>query len=317
MAFLGIRNGSAPRLAPELDDVELSRVRRRLTQSTGRPTNDLNISVIEQLLTDSRHDPDRHCHRLVVLAEAVPPSLPRHWLGQQPHNPDAQLLATWAAVIEAHETGRVQDPRALADACAKAAEHNPAHASPWVALLAVQRVLRRPTEDLSRVWHEIGRRAPWNREAHLQLIGYLSPQECGSRAQVLDFVEGVRATAPAGAPVAGLELVALVDLFQYSLAKGGVTELTAAHQWEWPNAIAALDRALADWTRPGFLTYAGALADLNVLAYALVQARRAAQADEVFRTLGGCVSAWPWGYDGRDPVQAFEAGARTARRQAR
>ncbi len=49
---------------------------------------------------------------------------------------------------------------------------------------------------------------------------------------------------------------------------------------------------------------AEALADLNLLAYALIQANRSGDAAEVFPAVSGVVTPWPWGLDG-DPVQQF------------
>lgn len=109
------------------------------------------------------------------------------------------------------------------------------------------------------------------------MLGYLSPWECGSHAQTVDFLDRVRAGAAPTAPTAGLEMAALIDLYQGTLDQGGLEALTAVHLWSRPNAVAALDRALADWPRPGYLTHAAAVADLNLLAYALVQAKRAAR----------------------------------------
>jgi hypothetical protein len=79
------------------------------------------------------------------------------------------------------------------------------------------------------------------------------------------------------------------------------------HLWSRPNAVAALGRALADWPRPGYLTHAAAVADLNLLAYALVQAKRAGEAGEVFRAIGGLATAYPWALESDDPVATFGA----------
>ena len=46
--------------------------------------------------------------------------------------------------------------------------------------LATLRREQRPHRELSAVWQEVMARDPWNREAYLQVLGYLSPDECGS-----------------------------------------------------------------------------------------------------------------------------------------
>lgn len=153
-----------------------------------------------------------------------------------------------------------RSPAALpdaADTCRHAAELSPLDPVPWVILLGILRLLGRPAAELRPVWQEITDREPWNREAHLCVLGYLSRGECGSAAQVLDFVEGVRATAPDRSPVTGPELAELVDRHHWSATQGGLEALTAHHLWSRPHAARALGNAAALRSRPGHLTHAG------------------------------------------------------------
>jgi hypothetical protein len=79
----------------------------------------------------------------------------------------------------------------------------------------------------------------------------------------------------------------------------------ARNHWSHASAAQALDRAAHTWARPGFFHHAAALADLNLLAYALMAAERRGEARPVFEAINGTVAAWPWSAGG-DPVSEFE-----------
>jgi hypothetical protein len=81
--------------------------------------------------------------------------------------------------------------------------------------------------------------------------------------------------------------------------------------WARKEAALALDRAASTWVQPGFLKHAAALADLNLLAYALMSADRRREARFVLDLVGGTVTPWPWGVEG-DPVAVFEEARRRA-----
>lgn len=304
MPLFGRRHSASPCLTPELDDAGLGRVRTQLAdrQLQGRP--DLSAGLVEQLLQEAGTDWDRRTHRLAVLAQVATPALVGVWRSQRPREAGPLVLQAWVDVVQARVAGALEDPRSTVDLCRRAAELSPEDPAPWVALLAVHRLLRRPEQEMYPLCREIGARDAWNRAAHLEMLRYLSPEECGSHGQLLDFVAAVRGAAPPGSPVAGLELVMLTDRYRAALAAGGVTALGARRRWGLPDAEAALERAVADWPVPGFLRHAAALADLNVLGYALGQAGRIGEAAGVFRALDGVVTIWPWGLDG-DPVQQF------------
>ncbi|WP_143674109.1 hypothetical protein [Streptomyces caniscabiei] len=140
------------------------------------------------------------------------------------------------------------------------------------------------------------------------MYGCLSPRECGPLAQSMDFVDQVRATAL----TAGLPLLPLIDRYRTARSKGGVQALMADRLWSGYEAAGILEPAQAAWPEAGHLPYAAAVADLNLLAYALCAAGEPARAAPAFRAVAGLVTPFPWGHDGRDPVLAFT----TARRRA-
>ncbi|MFJ5304296.1 hypothetical protein [Streptomyces sp. NPDC088350] len=265
------------------------------------------MALIEQLLRDTGRDWDRRSHRMSVLAESTSPILQRSWADDQPQEPDAQLLYAWGVMLRTgfREPSDAAEAREALDACARAAASRPEDPNPWVVRLGLLRLWRRPSSEVYPLWGQIVRRDPWHREAHLHMLGYLSPRECGSHRQTVEFLDRVRAGAAPTAPTAGIEIAALIDLYHGAVDQGSIEALTAQRLWNRPDAEAAVGRALADWPRPGYLTHAAAVADLNLLAYALVQARRGAQAGEVFRAIGGLVTAYPWSRESADPLSSF------------
>ncbi|MEV5898412.1 hypothetical protein [Streptomyces sp. NPDC052127] len=191
---------------------------------------------------------------------------------------------------------------------------NPEDLSPWLAILGVARLERYARDYVLTVWGEVSARDRWNREAHLQMLDYLSPEECGSRVEVLEFVDSVRARTPANAATAALELTSAVRQYQGIVRRGGVEALMARDFWEHQPTAQILNRAAGLWCKRGFLQHAAAMADLNLLAYALVAAERHGEAAQIFTSLEGRVTKWPWGVD-TDPVEAFSrAQARSLRK---
>ncbi|PWI42766.1 hypothetical protein [Streptomyces sp. ICBB 8177] len=303
MPIFGPRRGT-PRLAPELDDAALGRVRKQLEAASSPGALSIRVDQVEQVLRDAGTDWDRRMHRLVVLARAADPAVAQSWRRRHPQQPDPVMFGAWVDLVRGRWQGALADPRALIDDCYRAADLAPDDPGPWVALLGALRTMARPLNEVLPIWREATARDPWNREAHLQMLGYLSPEECGSHVQVLDFVDSVRSAVPPDAPTAGVELIALVERHLRTVSSGGLNALMATRQWAQPQVAAALDQALTDWLKPGFLTHAAAIADLNLLAYALVQANRGLDAAQVFQAIGGLVTPWPWGLDG-DPVRQF------------
>ncbi|MEV0735123.1 hypothetical protein AB0I51_03975 [Streptomyces sp. NPDC050549] len=317
MSLLG-RRKAVPRLTPELDDSDLGQVCRRLAErGVGNPRS-LAVAVIEQLLDSTGQDWDRRCHRLMVLAEASLPGVHRLWMDRRPDHPDALTLFAWGVMSRGRLTPPAPDESRLAwHACLEAARLRPTDPCPWIVRLGLLRQARRPNEEVFPLWREITARDPWNREAHLQMFGYLSPGECGSRGQVLDFVDKVRATAPGSAPTAALPLWSLVERYHATLEQGAIGALNAVRLWEHREATQVLDTATATWHRPGHLTHAALLTDLNLLAYTLCEAKKWALAADVFAAVRGRVTLFPWARGGGDPVSAFTSAQQRADGAAR
>ncbi|MFG2948408.1 hypothetical protein [Streptomyces adustus] len=300
------RRRPTPRLVPELDDSDLGKVCRQLDVRNNARARPLTGPLIERLLQDAGRDWDRRAHRLTVLGAVTRPSSQYSLVGQSPHSANAHNLLAWGAMgrgaLNALTYDEVTDAM---DACRTATRLEPSDPSPWVARLGLLRQWRQPPNEVFSAWREIIARDPWNREAHVQMFGYLSPDECGSHAQALEFVDRVRNSAPATAPVVGLPLLSLVDRYLRTVALGGVSVLMADHFWSGQEAETVLEENTAKWPLPGHLVHAEALRDLNLLAFALIAARRARIAAPVFRAIKGVVTPHPWNHDGLDPVAAF------------
>jgi hypothetical protein len=294
MALFG-RTQRTPRLAPELDDTALGRVLRSIASSRGPGPQDLAIAHMERLLRDTGDDWDRRCHRVTVLAQAAPAHA-RGWRARRPDDPDALVLHAWCEAAT--------DPRSALATCRLAADALPADPTPWVAALAALRRLGRPSTELAHVWQEISARDPWHREAHLQVLGYLSPEEQGSQAALREFLDDVIAVMPPQSPAGCLPLTAAVRQYHRDLDGGGIRALATSRYWSQPHLAPLLDHALRHWPQPGYLRHAAAVADLGLLAYALSRAGRGHEATPVFTATGGLVAAWPWEHDG-DPVERY------------
>lgn len=270
-------------------------------------TTDLCVAQMSRLLEQDPGDWDRRTHRIDVLAGYLSGShLPRSWVTREPHSVNALVLHAWTRVAEGRAQGRLEDPADTIDSCLRAAELAPEDPTPWVALLAVARLERREQSQVFGVWNEVLARDRWNREAYLSMLAYLSPDEAGSRIQVLEFVDTLCARVPANAPCVATELAAQVLQYHSILDRGGFEALVARNHWSHAMAVQALDRVAHTWGQPGFLRHAKALADLNILAYALMAADRRVEARPVFEAIGGYVTPWPWQTGGVDPVAEFD-----------
>lgn len=310
MAMLTRRSKSlAPRLAPELDDERLGRTLDVISapvRALGQ--TDHYLVLLNELLHEAGQSDDRRAFRLGLVAGYAETAV-RKLRHERPQDPDALLLFAWSRLIAARQAGAVGDgaPRDLEAAlgnCRRAAELRPEDSVPWVGALAILRQQRRPWTEVEPVWNEVRARDPWSRAAHLELLGYLSPEECGSRTAVRDFAAAVAAGAPAGSPVSALPLEAELRRYHRARAGGGMAAIGADEVFRQPALTRLLDRALRDWPRPGFLSHAAALADLNLLAYALLHTACPESAAPVFQTLAGRVTPWPWNIDGT-PVERF------------
>lgn len=291
----------------------------RATMESGAMARaDVCVAQVAGFLAPRSQDWDRRTFRLGVLARFLSRSgVPSEWVRLSPDSAGALVLGAWSAVVRARAVGDLGGvSRARAD-CLRAAELAPQDPAPWVVLLETARLERQGAADVFGVWNEVVARDRWNREAYLSMMRYLMPEEGGSRVQVLDFVDSLRARVPANAPCVGTELTSQVLHYQSITARGGVEGLMARSFWSDPQVAGALDRAAQHWARPLFLSHAAALADLNTLAYALMEANRRREALAVFRAIGGAVTHWPW-QAGGEPVTEFQqARARAELAQSR
>ncbi|GGO97866.1 hypothetical protein [Wenjunlia tyrosinilytica] len=304
MPLFSRHRGIRPRLAPELDDTALGRVLGQVEPLWSLGQLETVVDLLDDVVRDTGQNWDRKGHRLKVLAESVGRIVPGYWRRHHPGAQAALLLHAWSDVVHARSQGSPCDLSETRKTCLRAAELVPDDPNPWTVLLAALRLERRPNQEMAEVWREIKARDTWNREAHLQALGYLSPQECGSTGLMMDLVDGVRAEMPADAPTAGLEVTAIVRGYQRTLTSGGLAAVTISEHWSRPDAAQALGVAATHWTTPGFLTHAAAVADLNVLAYALVKAARTEEAGRALHATQGIATPWPWNADG-DPLEQF------------
>ncbi|KOV62004.1 hypothetical protein [Streptomyces sp. MMG1121] len=316
MAFLSNRR-RRPRLAPELDDEDLGKLMKNLlatTRTSAIAMTDMCVAQMSRLLEQDADDWDRRAHRMGVLAEFLAGSrLPRSWATREPRNANALVLYAWSEVVRAGSRGSLEDAAGVIDNCFRAAELTPEDPTPWVVVLRAARLERREQPQVFGVWNEVLARDRWNREAYLTMLSYLTPEEAGSRMQVLEFVDALRARMPANAPCAATELTAQVFQYHAVLDRGGFEALVARNHWSQTNGAQALDRVAHTWVQPGFLRHARARADLNILAYALMAADRRDEARAAFEMLGGIVTPWPW-QAGGDPLTAFEQAQRRVTR---
>lgn len=269
-------------------------------------TADLCIAQMSRLMEQDAGDWDRRSHRMSVLADYLAAShLPSAWARREPRNTGALVLHAWTELARGRSQGYLEDAAAVTEICFRAADLAPEDPSPWVVLLGVSRLERWEQPQVFGVWNEVLSRDRWNREAYLSMLRYLTPQEAGSRIQVLEFVDALSARMPANAPCAATELTAQVLQYHSVIARGGLEALVARNHWSHVSAAQTLDRAVHTWVRPDFFRHAAALADLNLLAYALMAADRRHEARLVFEALSGTVTAWPWRVGG-DPLTEFE-----------
>ncbi|MFI2471406.1 hypothetical protein ACH475_34385 [Streptomyces globisporus] len=306
-----------PRLTLALGDKPLGKVLKVLDEPTGLNSvgrTDLDVGRLSSLLRQNVGDWDRRAHRVSVLGRRLSESsLPATWVEREPRNPDALLLHAWSRLARGRGRGRLDDATSVIRDCCLAADISPRDPLPWVILLEVARVEGRPQQYVFRAWNEAIARDRWNREAYMSMLRYISPDGAGTQVQLLDFVDATRAQMPSNSPCAALELTAEVRAYQTSLARGGVEALVAPNRWTEGSGAHAIQHAFPLWLESGFFQHAAALADLNLLAYSLIAARRISEAGRVFRILAGRVTSWPWQHSG-DPVHEFERWhARTAR----
>lgn len=297
-AVLSRLTRSSVRLAPELDDEVLGKTLQNPARTRGRHPA---IAQMHHLLRSTGSDWERRCHRVRVLAKAFPMSA-HNWQQLHPDNSHALTARSWTVLLTARSTGRAAAAEEALALCRKAASAWTEDPTPWVAMLGSLRTLARPDREISAVRAEIGRRSRWHRRAYLEILGYLSPEEQGSLGALRDLIDDLRTTMPPGAPAACLPVEAAVRQSHRERSVRGLQGRGAGLCWSQPHILELLDHTTQRWLRPGFLRHASAVADINLLAYALVQARRSREAATALHGASGLATKWPWRYDG-DPIE--------------
>jgi hypothetical protein len=181
----------------------------------------------------------------------------------------------------------------------RAARACPADPTPWIALLTL-----RHTED---AWREVVARDPWNRSAYHEVLHHLSPLRAGpaggSVVEMTHFARRSAHSAPYGSPLVLLPLAARAERAGHSRGSGTPDALSSA-VWQERGVTGEIDAALDRWFRPAGPANAQAVADLNILAFALTRTHRSAEAAPVFRRIGRHMTMYPWDTL-PDPVAAF------------
>ncbi|WP_369228723.1 hypothetical protein AB5J52_49925 (plasmid) [Streptomyces sp. R39] len=315
MALFG---NNTPRLRPELNDAGLGRICKMIQQPSVMPdARDFLVEFAEQFIDEAGTDWDRRWHRVSVIAEtSMESGFDRSWLSRRPNSANALVLNAWTEGLRVRHGEQTGELPSVVQRCHQAGTARAHDPLPLVVMIRLLRLLRSPQRQVELVWRETVRRDPWNREAHLQMLGYyFSEAEFGGPGLAREFVEVQRARMPADAPAAALELTATVRAFHRATSNDQLNAILGDLWWRRPHGEGVLDRGVELAARPSFLQHAAAAADLNVLAYALVQARRVADAVPAFRLLGPTVVPWPWNWQG-DPVEEFTRARARARRSA-
>ncbi|TQJ87177.1 hypothetical protein [Streptomyces sp. SLBN-31] len=245
---------------------------------------------VAELLGRTGRDWDRRAHRVSVLARALPPSVSERWSADRPGDGDALVLEAWVRSVRAVAGGR-DEARAAERACLRAAECCPEDPTPWLALLELMHSFAVPVRDAVPVWSEAVTRAPWHRTAYHQLLRYLSPRGHGTVDDMLEFARQAAARAPHGSPLALLPVAARVELVTHRQRQMSLG--TDAH-WREPRAADEVAVALTDWFAAAAAPHAEGVADLNVLAFALIRMHRPDEAAAVFRRMGRHMTPHPW-----------------------
>lgn len=248
---------------------------------------------VAELLRTTGRDWDRRTHQVSVLARSLPAAVCERWAADRPGNGDALVLHAFVQAVRAPAAGRAA-ARSAEQACLRAAEACPEDPTPWLALLGLMHSFAVPVHDAVPVWTEAVIRAPWHRTAYHDLLRYLSPREHGTVADMLDFARHSAARAPYESPLALLPVTARVELVAHRGRGTSLAALCANSHWTEPRAAEEIDAALADWFHTAAPSHAEAITDLNVLAFALTQSHRPAEAAPVFRRIGRHMTLHPW-----------------------
>lgn len=298
-----LRRRTALLIRPELDDHALHSTLTELRPAPqlhglGGGRSRPQWEPAAALLRTTGRDWDRRVHRVSVLARQLPVAVCERWAADRPGDGDALVLRAFVQSVRAAAQGRAAARRAE-QACLRAADACPEDPTPWLALLELMRSFAVPVGEAVPVWTEAVTRAPGNRTAYHDLLRYLSPRGHGTLADMMDFALQGADRAPHGSPLALLPVAARVELVAHRLGQTNVgrlgqTNVGARGHWNEPRAADEIDAALSGWFHAGTAPHAEALLDLNVLAYALIQAYRPVEAAPVFGRIGRHMTPRPW-----------------------
>ncbi|MBL1102390.1 hypothetical protein [Streptomyces coffeae] len=296
------------RISPELDDRDLRRALAEIRPShqlhgLGADRTHAAWQPIADLPRATGSDWDRRTHRICVLARTLPPAVADRWATARPESPDAAVVQAHVLAGRAPEHGREAAARAE-KLCLRAAEACPADPAPWIALLSLLRAMGIPVRHARPVWNEIAARDPTNRCAHHELLRYISPRECGSLIGMDEFARSAAETAPHGSPLAMLPLAARTEHYAHRLRPDSPDTIGAGTHWHGPHVAKEIDTALTRWFDTPAAPHAQAMADLNLLAFALTRTQRLPEAARAFRRIGRHMTLYPWDLV-PDPVDTF------------
>ncbi|MFG1807380.1 hypothetical protein [Streptomyces sp. NPDC049040] len=185
-------------------------------------------------------------------------------------------------------------------ACTEAARLAADDPTPWVARISVAYGLGWPHDRFAELWSEITARDPHHYGAHDRALQYWSAKWRGSHRLMTGFADEAAASAPRGSLLPVLPL----------LARCEEESMGAEDVWVRPDVAAAIGAAL-DAVAAAPATHHRLPVARHVLAYALTQTDRYAEATEQFRAIGGYAGAVPWTYR-PDPRMEFARVRATA-----
>ncbi|MCL8016016.1 hypothetical protein [Streptomyces sp. AS02] len=293
-----LRRRTSLLIRPELDDDPLHRILRDL-----RPTQQLHglgagrtspaWDPVAELLHATGRDWDRRAHRVSVLARGLPAVVSERWAADRPDDGDALVLRAFVQSARAPAEGHAA-VRQAEQTCLSAAAACPEDPTPWLALLSLMHAAAVPVREAVPVWTQAVNRAPWHRTAYHLLLRYLSPRGHGTVPDMMDFAWQAAFQAPHGSPIALLPVAARVELVAHRQGRTGRDALGTSGHWNEPRAAREIDTALSRWFHAGAAPHAEAVADLNVLAFALIRAHRPSEAGPVFQRVGRHMTRHPW-----------------------
>ncbi|WP_370148213.1 hypothetical protein [Streptacidiphilus sp. EB129] len=296
-------------------DRALAAARRDLVLGRWRGARDL--------LRATGGDWDHRTHRMRLLADC-PTAIHavESWRSADPGDPDAVVLCAvievmriFAIVAEANRS--IGSPPATDDSlnrvhldhavriCLQAAGRHPADPVPWVCLLSLARLYGGGHPHVWRWWCELLTRDPHNREAHHQLLRFLSARWHGSNGEMFNFARDTAASAPPGSPLAVLTQAARAEHYRYRVATEGPTALGLTWHWNHEVAVQELHTTMRRWVaQRGDVEHAQDVADLNLVLHGLVLAGLTDAAREVYSQLGDRPTHSPWSCTG-NPQRLF------------